>query len=509
MNGIYLYLLLREIENDLIDRSIDEITQMNRLIQIVMGQKALFVSLFPEAPAIFLAKRLKSGFEKLQKLGEEIRSSRIVHVEQPHFMPVVKLLLAKTTLGEPQTLEVIVSLYREAPNFRIKYPHKQKNLFPRYIEKKPKKSILELTESQLALYGQKRTAAAEEYLIKEIEGIDKYLAGELTQDNLKKLKAVILGEKARPKLVSIAPLRLSLFATDYIKAYASFNNLLEESIKKFVTEKSRVWAESRKRASMKKIQARISRLQRKILRDEEIEQYRMMGELLLSNLKKIKKGEKEVQIFNPYTQKNCIIALDPLKTAQENAQIYFRKYKKLKRGQPQIKQKIGALQKELEETKAIPLEIPSAVPSRIRKQKERAQPFRSFRLASGSVVYVGKSARSNEELTFTFARPNDYFFHIRGYGGSHTVLKANVPKGQRPKREDIETAASIAAYFSKLKRQKNVPVSYTQRKYLKKNKKGKPGSVILMREEVVFVDPKLPEENRQSRQRSRDTRFFD
>jgi predicted ribosome quality control (RQC) complex YloA/Tae2 family protein len=53
-------------------------------------------------------------------------------------------------------------------------------------------------------------------------------------------------------------------------------------------------------------------------------------------------------------------------------------------------------------------------------------------------------------------------------------------------------AAAIAAYFSKAKKQKNVPISYTQRKFIKKNKKGKLGSVILMREEVIFVDPGLP-----------------
>ena len=124
-------------------------------------------------------------------------------------------------------------------------------------------------------------------------------------------------------------------------------------------------------------------------------------------------------------------------------------------------------------------------------KKEKPLPFRLFNLPSGSIVYVGKSAKSNTELTFSFARPNDYFFHVRGYEGAHTILKAKVPKGQRPRKEDIESAASIAAYFSKAKKQKNVPVSYTQRKYLKKNKKGKPGSVILMREQVIFIEPHL------------------
>ncbi|MEO0185873.1 MAG: fibronectin-binding domain-containing protein, partial [candidate division WOR-3 bacterium] len=65
-------------------------------------------------------------------------------------------------------------------------------------------------------------------------------------------------------------------------------------------------------------------------------------------------------------------------------------------------------------------------------------------------------------------------------------------KGQNIRKEDIEKAAAIAAYFSKAKTQKSVPVSYTKRKYLKKSKKGKLGTVILMRESVIFVDPGLP-----------------
>jgi predicted ribosome quality control (RQC) complex YloA/Tae2 family protein len=130
-------------------------------------------------------------------------------------------------------------------------------------------------------------------------------------------------------------------------------------------------------------------------------------------------------------------------------------------------------------------------------QAERAskEPFHRFLLESGSVVLVGKNARTNDELTFKHARPSDYFFHTRGFEGAHTILKPNIPRGQRPSRQEIMTAASIAAYFSKARKQNNVPVSYTQRKFLKKNKKAKPGSVILMREEVVFVEPELPKRN--------------
>jgi predicted ribosome quality control (RQC) complex YloA/Tae2 family protein len=154
------------------------------------------------------------------------------------------------------------------------------------------------------------------------------------------------------------------------------------------------------------------------------------------------------------------------------------------------------LKREIEKIERKAFILPEFEIAPSKKQKVVSCSFHVFRLLSGSIVHVGKNVQSNQELTFRVARPNDYFFHTRSFEGAHTILKAKVPKGQRPKREDIEAAAGIAAYFSKARKQRRVPVSYTQRKYLKKNKKGKPGSVIFMREEVIFVDPALPVKTR-------------
>jgi predicted ribosome quality control (RQC) complex YloA/Tae2 family protein len=229
-----------------------------------------------------------------------------------------------------------------------------------------------------------------------------------------------------------------------------------------------------------------------LLLPEEIEDIRIRGELILANIGKIRKGAAQAKIFNPYKQTDMQISLDPRLSPQANAQRYFSKYKKEKRGQPKLREQIKTLSKELDDT----LVKPYIAPKEEKKERSKTflkEPFHKFLLDSGSVIFVGKNAQSNDELTFKYARPNDYFFHTRGFEGAHTLLRANVPKGQRPRREEIEMAASIAAYFSKAKKQHNVPVSYTQRKYLRKNKKGKRGSVVLMREEVIFVEPGLPD----------------
>ncbi|MEO0190903.1 MAG: NFACT RNA binding domain-containing protein, partial [candidate division WOR-3 bacterium] len=210
------------------------------------------------------------------------------------------------------------------------------------------------------------------------------------------------------------------------------------------------------------------------------------------------KGMKKINLFNPYTQKEQEIKLDPQKTPQQNAEDYFKEYKRLKKGIPKIQERIKRLEKEIKLLQSKKIIKGKTSEIYIEKSKEKKSlPFRRFILSSGSLVFVGKNAKSNMELTFKFARPDDYFFHIRGYEGAHTILRPALKKGQNVRKEDIEKAAAIAAYFSKVKNQKNVPVSYTQIKYLKKSKKGKLGTVILMREEVVFVDPLLPSDTQE------------
>ncbi len=119
--------------------------------------------------------------------------------------------------------------------------------------------------------------------------------------------------------------------------------------------------------------------------------------------------------------------------------------------------------------------------------------FRIFKLPDGYEVWVGKDSIANDLLSMKYSAQNDLWFHVRGTSGSHTVLK--IPEGAKviPK-EYIKTAASIAAYYSKAKSAKIVPVAYTQAKNVQKYKGAESGSVIIKSEKVVKVEPGLPGE---------------
>jgi len=117
--------------------------------------------------------------------------------------------------------------------------------------------------------------------------------------------------------------------------------------------------------------------------------------------------------------------------------------------------------------------------------------YRQFDLGEGFILYVGKNAANNDELTMHFAKPNDIWMHARGSSGSHAVLRIN--KDQRPPKQILQKAASITAYYSGAKKAKWTPVAYTYKKYVHKPKGANPGSVVISREEVIMAEPKLPE----------------
>lgn len=484
MNGIYLHLLLKEIREDIIGAHVKDIRLCGRAIQISLDDMSLVISLYPTGLGLFLSDEDLRGYDSMKNISDIVKSCQVVEVLQQGYMPVIIIMLEKT-FPEKESIELIVSLYPEAPNFSLKTRNWQRNVFPRYIEKKAKIPVTELEADKLA-------HATVDYLIKNVEGIDKKIARELNAENLRSLKKILQGEVVHPKLVSAIPLHVSLFDQKYEAEYATFNELYKVAVTGFLLAREKHTAEQQKRSVVRNIKRRIVRLRKKLLLPEEIEDMRIKGELIFANIGKIRKGSVGAEVFNPYTKANMQIRLDPNLSPQANAQRYFSRYKKEKRGQPKLREQIKTVSKELDDVMAKPY-VAAKEEKKVSSKTLLKEPFHKFLLDSGSVVLVGKNARSNDELTFKHARPNDYFFHTRGYEGAHTILRPNIPKGQRPRGEEIKMAASIAAYFSKAKKQHNVPVSYTQRKYLRKNKKGKRGGALLMREEVIFVEPGLPD----------------
>ena len=65
-------------------------------------------------------------------------------------------------------------------------------------------------------------------------------------------------------------------------------------------------------------------------------------------------------------------------------------------------------------------------------------------------------------------------------------------RNSTPKPTTLVEAAQIAAYFSKARKQSRVPVIYTERKFVSRPKRAKPGQALCTREREILVRPQKP-----------------
>jgi predicted ribosome quality control (RQC) complex YloA/Tae2 family protein len=112
-----------------------------------------------------------------------------------------------------------------------------------------------------------------------------------------------------------------------------------------------------------------------------------------------------------------------------------------------------------------------------------------YELPGGWKVLAGKTDADNDFLSIKMAKPNDYWFHVRGMPGSHVILRAK--PNEDPDRETLKRAAAVAAFHSKARNGGIVAVSCTRARYVTKPRGAKPGSVQIRKESVFKIRPGL------------------
>ncbi len=103
------------------------------------------------------------------------------------------------------------------------------------------------------------------------------------------------------------------------------------------------------------------------------------------------------------------------------------------------------------------------------------------------MVFAGRTDADNDYLSLRFARPRDWWFHVRGMPGSHVILQAR-PDAE-PDRATLKRAAAIAAYHSKARAAGVVAVSCTRAANVSKPRGAKTGTVQICEEIVLKVRP--------------------
>lgn len=268
---------------------------------------------------------------------------------------------------------------------------------------------------------------------------------------------------------------------------------------------------------MQSLKIIVKRTRRKLQKQEDTlrdsthaDMYKLYGELLTAYQAQVPKGAAQVELLNYYSEHGemVTIPLDPEKSANVNAQKYYKKYQKLHRAQQMAQTQVIETQAELNYLESMEHAILQCgdlgaareiqdefiaqgyVKKHVKKDRrkfESSKP-RHYRSADGHDIYIGRNNKQNDELTMRFARGEDMWLHTQKIPGSHVIIKAR--DGQVSKQA-LNDGILLAAYYSKAQSSSNVPVDYTLRKNIKKPNGAKPGYVIYSTHATATVTPAL------------------
>ena len=251
-------------------------------------------------------------------------------------------------------------------------------------------------------------------------------------------------------------------------------------------------------------------LTRDLITHGDPDQLKRTGDLLLANITSARREGNAVTLTDYYSEgaPEIKIEVDENKSLQDEAARYFSRYTKAKRAAEEIATRLAQLEREIpqllnsrvelerilssqdEEALVVIERSKAPAPSEKRKgkQPDKMPGVRRYRSSDGYEILVGRAARTNDQLTFRVARPNDLWLHAADYPGSHVVIR-NSTRNEIPQRTIIE-AAQLAGKFSQAGDDSKVTIHYTPRKFLSKPKGAAPGLVRMSTFKSMTVEPK-------------------
>jgi predicted ribosome quality control (RQC) complex YloA/Tae2 family protein len=417
--------------------------------------------------------------------------------------------------------------------------------FPRSVQKMPLEDLLERDEPELEQIGSQPDPQS--WLISRIAGIGPVFANEIIFRHRRKNRSVAdeiraMVEQARGvsraawmytelplgHILEQNDLRrlnraiLSPFELDSLErthSHKSFGNILEAAKFLFDELESRMLLEEAKlpvlrelRGGGKRFADREKRLLREQKKYEEAEGLHKTAQMLNSSGLKMEQHYESAKVTDYFgeTPREVQVPLDSTVSLRENIDRMFKRHQKAGRGKgivaqqlAEIRNKRSALEENTRRLQAIKdwdtwLAIASKLPKAADPhapvhdspftEGEGRKRFRSIKVGDTEIL-VGRTARDNDQLTFDVAAPDDFWFHVADYSGSHVVVR-NPRKDKDLDESVLIKAAQLAAYFSQARNSSKVEVHYTMRKHVAKPRRAKPGLVRLVEFKSIKVEPK-------------------
>lgn len=262
-----------------------------------------------------------------------------------------------------------------------------------------------------------------------------------------------------------------------------------------------------------KLRLKANTFKERLQQSADADTHKSQADLLMASLQHWEPGMKSISLPDFETEKPVIIPLNPEKNAVQNAQAIYKKHQKLKRARIAVEPLLAAVQEEIDYLEQVEVALSVLetyrntqdlqtlaeireeliqqkyldVPDYRSTDKNAAIEFHRYQTPSGFELLIGRNNRQNDQLTFRTANDYDLWFHTLEIPGSHALLR--LKPGTVAEETDLQFAADMTAYYSRARHSEQVPVVYTEPKYVYKPKGAKPGMVVYKQERIVWGRP--------------------
>lgn len=248
---------------------------------------------------------------------------------------------------------------------------------------------------------------------------------------------------------------------------------------------------------LEQVEAQIERATAQLREHAEPDRWRALGDAALAFGVPLGDDRKPAQLVDPSTGQRWDLPWDAVEGGWvELARYSYAQYQKARHTKAALERLLPRLERDRSDLAARLERVLTATdPEALRQAAadagppapdHRAQPYRRFVSGRGLEIWVGRTAEENQSLTFRTARPDDLWFHVKQYPGSHVLLRC----GKHPPHpDDVVDAAQLAAFYSRAGRGSQVAVDYTARKFVRKRPHAGPGQVLYTREKTLYVTP--------------------
>ncbi len=262
-------------------------------------------------------------------------------------------------------------------------------------------------------------------------------------------------------------------------------------------ERAAAQAEAELEMSENKLLANLEKLHARLTKYADLERFRELGDLLMSNLHLVSKGDRWIRVQDFFHDNAEVeIELRPDLTPAQNAESCYDRHRKARLGRGKVQEEIEDLEATLVRVRAEraalaanpdPRSLERAAASAAKARKplhETDMPGLVF-VSPPFRIIVGRTAAENDDLLRTRVRGNDWWFHARDWPGAYVFVKAQ--PGKSLPLETMLDAATLAVHFSKGKTSGQGDVYYTQVKYLRRAKGARRGTVLPTQEKNLHV----------------------